>query len=121
MLIWNENERITFIEIKKLNNIIHLQLFMNLLIILSFLFSIGALICGMEKTVKGILENFLYLIRRFGYVPYGNRLYYEGRSQPPLLTQMMASYYTYTNDQSFIIDNIQVHVGFKIKEADIYQ
>lgn len=62
----------------------------------------------MEKTVKGILENFIYMIKKFGYVLYGNRIYYEGRSQPPLLTQMMATYYSFTNDESFINDNIQV-------------
>lgn len=62
----------------------------------------------MEKTVKGILENFIYMVRKYGYVLYGNRKYYEGRSQPPLLTQMMATYYSFTNDKSFINDNIQV-------------
>lgn len=62
----------------------------------------------METTVKGILTNFLYLIRNYGYVLLGNRVYYEGRSQPPLLVQMMATYYSYTKDEQFITDNIEV-------------
>ncbi|XP_026818193.1 trehalase-like isoform X1 [Rhopalosiphum maidis] len=66
----------------------------------------GALICGMETTVKGILQNFLYIIQNYGYVLMGNRIYYVGRSQPPLLIQMMATYYTYTKDEKFITDNI---------------
>lgn len=68
----------------------------------------------MKETVKGILENFLFMIKKFGYVLYGNRVYYEGRSQPPLLTQMMSAYYTYTGDQSFLIDNIQVHAVYEM-------
>lgn len=68
----------------------------------------GALICGMETTVKGILQNFLSIIRNYGYVLMGNRIYYEGRTQPPLLTQMMAIYYTYTKDEKFMTDNIEL-------------
>lgn len=70
---------------------------------------IGALICGMDQTVKGILQNYLYLIKKFGYVLSRNRVYYEGRSEPPLLIQMMATYYMYTKDQQFLIDNIKVY------------
>ncbi|KAF0751365.1 trehalase-like, partial [Aphis craccivora] len=66
----------------------------------------GALICGMKTTVKGILQNLLSIIQRYGYVLMGNRIYYKGRTQPPLLTQMMAIYYTYTKDEKFITDNI---------------
>jgi len=62
----------------------------------------------MKTTVKGILENFLYMVKRYGHVLYGNRVYYEGRSQPPLLTQMMSIYYTYTKDEKFITDNVYV-------------
>ncbi|CAI6345384.1 unnamed protein product [Macrosiphum euphorbiae] len=68
----------------------------------------GALICGMQTTVKGILSNFLSIIQNYGYVLLGNRIYYEGRSQPPLLTQMMSIYYTYTKDEKFITDNISL-------------
>lgn len=64
----------------------------------------------METTVKGILENLLCLVEEYGYVPTGNRIYYDGRSQPPLLVQMMATYYTFTKDKSFIIDNLSVNV-----------
>lgn len=62
----------------------------------------------MTTTVKGILENFLDMIVNYGYVLLGNRIYYEGRSQPPLLTQMMAMYYTYTKDEKFLTDNVGV-------------
>lgn len=64
----------------------------------------------MKTTVKGILSNFLSIIQNYGYVLLGNRIYYEGRSQPPLLTQMMSIYYTYTKDEKFITDNISVSI-----------
>lgn len=38
----------------------------------------------------------------------GSRRYYIGRSQPPLLIQMAATYYTTTNDLGFIKTNILV-------------
>jgi len=65
----------------------------------------------MKTTVKGILKNFLGIIKKYGYVLLGNRIYYEGRSQPPLLTQMMSIYYTYTKDKKFITDNIYVGIS----------
>jgi len=69
----------------------------------------------METTVKGILQNFLSIIQMYGYVLMGNRLYYEGRVQPPLLTQMMAIYYTYTKDEKFMTDNIAVPITYLYK------
>lgn len=63
----------------------------------------------MKNSAKGIIQNFLYLVHRFGYIPNGSRIYYLMRSQPPLLIQMAASYYTYTDDLGFIKKNIEVN------------
>lgn len=62
----------------------------------------------MKETVKGILENLIYLIKEFGYVITANRLYYKGRTQLPLFTQMMSTYYIYSKDEKFVLDNIEV-------------
>lgn len=64
----------------------------------------------MKDSARGIIQNFLYLVHRFGYIPNGSRIYYLMRSQPPLLIQMAASYYTYTDDLGFIKKNIEVNV-----------
>lgn len=45
----------------------------------------------MPVTVKGIIENFLSMVERFGFVPNGGRVYYLSRSQPPLLIPMVRS------------------------------
>ncbi|KAI7165039.1 hypothetical protein KC349_g117 [Hortaea werneckii] len=49
-----------------------------------------------------IIENFLDLVDRFGFVPNGARQYYLNRSQPPLLSQMVRAYVEYTNDTSIL-------------------
>jgi alpha,alpha-trehalase len=73
------------------------------------LIMIGALLCDMVDTAKGIIENFICLVCRYGYVPNGNRIYYLLRSQPPLLSFMAKTYYTYTDDFDFIKENIKVN------------
>lgn len=67
----------------------------------------GLLLCDMAETCKGIIENLIHLVKLFGHVPNGSRVYYISRSQPPLLIQMVQSYYKSTNDWGFVQNNIQ--------------
>uniref|UniRef100_A0A8C4SLI7 Trehalase n=1 Tax=Erpetoichthys calabaricus TaxID=27687 RepID=A0A8C4SLI7_ERPCA len=62
----------------------------------------GLLLSGMQKTTMGMIENFLYLVERYGFVPNGGRVYYERRTQPPFLTLMVDSYYQATLDIDFL-------------------
>ncbi len=39
--------------------------------------------------VEGMLENLLFMFRRFGLVPNASRMYFTGRSQPPVLTSFI--------------------------------
>ncbi|XP_007934648.1 trehalase [Orycteropus afer afer] len=66
----------------------------------------GLLLSEMPETVKGMLQNFLDLVKTYGHIPNGGRVYYLQRSQPPLLTLMMDRYVTYTNDIAFLRENI---------------
>uniref|UniRef100_A0A8D8LCN1 Trehalase n=1 Tax=Cacopsylla melanoneura TaxID=428564 RepID=A0A8D8LCN1_9HEMI len=66
----------------------------------------GVLLCDMPNTARGIIENIISIVQRFGYMLNGSRRYYTGRTQPPLLIQMAATYYTTTNDLGFIKNNI---------------
>lgn len=65
----------------------------------------GLLVSEMFETAKGMLENFSDLIRNFGFIPNGGRIYYLGRSQPPLFIQMVQEYFAATLDRQFIRDN----------------
>lgn len=62
----------------------------------------GLLHSEMYETAKGMLENFLSIINRFGFIPNGGRIYYSERSQPPLLAAMIKAYVDATNDNEFM-------------------
>lgn len=70
----------------------------------------GLLVCEMYQTTRGIIENFLSLIDRFGFIPNGGRIYYLARSQPPLLAAMIKSYVDVTHDKDFAIAAIDLLV-----------
>ncbi|XP_040048607.2 trehalase isoform X1 [Gasterosteus aculeatus] len=62
----------------------------------------GLLLSEMTDTARGMIQNFLHLVNRYGFVPNGGRIYYERRSQPPFLTLMVESYYRATKDREFL-------------------
>lgn len=46
-----------------------------------------------KKLAGDMLENLIYLQRRFGIIPNGNRFYFLSRSQPPFLTTYILQVY----------------------------
>ncbi|XP_069470509.1 trehalase [Ambystoma mexicanum] len=68
----------------------------------------GLLLSEMPTTAKGMIQNFLYMVDRYGLIPNGGRVYYLRRSQPPFLTSMMESYMTNQNDTEFLRSNIHL-------------
>lgn len=66
----------------------------------------GLLISNMTETARGMIENLLYLVNKFSYIPNGSRIYYLGRSQPPLLAAMVASYFAATGDLAWLEQNV---------------
>lgn len=67
----------------------------------------GLLLSEMQNTVKGMLENFLGMVNKYGFIPNGGRVYYTRRSQPPLLIPMVKSYIDATKDVGFLRENIE--------------
>eukprot|EP00927_Polykrikos_kofoidii_P001066 TRINITY_DN10387_c0_g1_i1.p1 TRINITY_DN10387_c0_g1~~TRINITY_DN10387_c0_g1_i1.p1 ORF type:complete len:660 (+),score=114.29 TRINITY_DN10387_c0_g1_i1:97-1980(+) len=51
----------------------------------------GLLASGMFVTARGVVQNLLDDVAKFGFVPNGGRIYYMNRSQPPMLCDMVAS------------------------------
>ncbi|MFD2784948.1 alpha,alpha-trehalase TreF [Hymenobacter rubripertinctus] len=45
---------------------------------------------GRPELIRGMVDNFAYLISRYGFIPNGNRTYYLTRSQPPFFGRMVA-------------------------------
>nr|XP_022911637.1 trehalase-like [Onthophagus taurus] len=66
----------------------------------------GLLISEMYETARGLIDNLIYTVKIYGFVPHGGRIYYAQRSQPPLLTCMAANYIRYTNDVDWLRSNI---------------
>lgn len=57
----------------------------------------------MHDTVKHILQNFKYLIEKYGYIPNGGRTYMLQRTQPPFFIPMVYEYHTVTADDEFLL------------------
>jgi alpha,alpha-trehalase len=56
----------------------------------SFFSLLGLLKSGQIELAKSICDNFAYLIDKVGHIPNGNRLYFTGRSQPPVFAMMIS-------------------------------
>jgi alpha,alpha-trehalase len=39
--------------------------------------------------IEGMIKNYAYMIRKFGFIPTANRTYFLSRSQPPFFSQMV--------------------------------
>jgi len=62
-----------------------------------------------QVLVEGMLENLLYLFRRFGLIPNASRMYFTGRSQPPVLTSFILHVYeTYNKDNEWLRQKMSV-------------
>lgn len=62
----------------------------------------GILTGGLQTTANQTIQNYLFYLENFGFIPNGARLYYLNRSQPPLFAQMLYLYVSQTNDTSFL-------------------
>lgn len=66
----------------------------------------GLIISEMTETARGMIENLLSLVKRYGFIPNGSRVYYLNRSQPPLMTRMVKLYFDATNNIAWLKDVI---------------
>lgn len=74
----------------------------------------GLLLLDMKTTARGIIDNLVSMVSRFGYVPSGARVFNLSRSQPPMLTLMVFSYYQDTKDFKYIKSILPVSKYFVI-------
>lgn len=62
-----------------------------------------------KKLVLGILDNLLYLQKKYGAIPNASRMYLTGRSQPPFLTSFIFDVYSaYNMGNDWLLDAITV-------------
>jgi len=55
----------------------------------SYFIMLGLAADGKWDKVEGMVKNFAYLIRKFGFIPTANRTYLLSRSQPPFFSHMV--------------------------------
>lgn len=65
----------------------------------SYFTIVGLVRCGRVELAKGMIDNFLFLFKRFGIIPMRNRYYNLGGSQPPFLTSMIEEVFRVTRDK----------------------
>jgi alpha,alpha-trehalase len=65
-----------------------------------------------EELVTGILENLIFLYKRFKVIPNASRTYLTGRSQPPLLTSFIFDVYqAYKKSDQWLKEHMAVAEG----------
>lgn len=55
----------------------------------SYFTMLGLKLAGRVDLIRGMVNNFAYLIDTFGFIPNGNRTYFLSRSQPPYFALMV--------------------------------
>ena len=55
----------------------------------SYFTMLGLKVSGRTTMIEQMANNFAWLIDTIGYIPNGNRNYYQGRSQPPFFSLML--------------------------------
>ena len=57
---------------------------------------------GLVGLARGNVDDMLYLVDRYGFMPNGSRIWYLSRSQPPFLSQMVASVFEASRDTTWL-------------------
>ncbi len=55
----------------------------------SYFIMLGLAVDNKWDMIEGMIKNFAYMIRKFGFIPTANRTYYLSRSQPPFFSHMI--------------------------------
>ncbi len=64
--------------------------------------NIGLIKLGKAELAKNNVDNMLYMVDKYGFMPNGNRTFYLSRSQPPFLSEMVKDIFSYYNDRAWL-------------------
>ena len=95
----------------------------------SYFTQLGLKAHGLYEVIRSMVDNFAWMIDRFGFIPNGNRTYFLGRSQPPffsMMVELLASVYgdqvgdTYLpqleKEHSFWMTEVDELTGFRLNK-----
>lgn len=83
----------------------------------------GLLVSGMNTTARHVVDNLLYMVNKYGFVPNGGRIYYLNRSQPPLLTLMVKMLHDQIGDTHWLhsaMNTLEAEYKFWTNMKSIY-
>ena len=72
----------------------------------SYFTMLGLKVAGKNDLVRSMVQNFSFLIKKFGFIPNGTRTYFLSRSQPPFYGLMVDLLAQIQGDQ-VLIDNME--------------
>eukprot|EP01053_Blabericola_migrator_P006099 Blabericola_migrator_1__6098@NODE_307_length_10081_cov_93_692830_g251_i0_p3_GENE_NODE_307_length_10081_cov_93_692830_g251_i0NODE_307_length_10081_cov_93_692830_g251_i0_p3_ORF_typecomplete_len554_score102_39Trehalase/PF01204_18/4_8e75GDE_C/PF06202_14/8_5e16Bac_rhamnosid6H/PF17389_2/5_7e13Glyco_hydro_36/PF17167_4/1_5e05DUF608/PF04685_13/1_1e03DUF608/PF04685_13/0_015GlcNAc_2epim/PF07221_11/0_32GlcNAc_2epim/PF07221_11/6e02_NODE_307_length_10081_cov_93_692830_g251_i075199180 len=73
-----------------------------------------------ELLAMNLLDNAAYQARLYGYIPNGNRDYYLGRSQPPILAMMINALFDKDADKAVqYLDALEIEYNFWSREDNV--
>jgi len=86
----------------------------------SYFTMLGLIESGRTDLVRGMLDNFAYLVKTVGHVPNGNRTYYLSRSQPPFFAAMVGLYAAATDTTQALryLDALEAEHAFWMTGAE---
>ncbi|MDD6483550.1 MAG: trehalase family glycosidase [Clostridiales bacterium] len=64
--------------------------------------NVGLLISGRQQLAKNNVDNILFLVNKYGFMPNGNRECFLNQSQPPFLSIMVRDIYEYYKDEVWL-------------------
>lgn len=64
--------------------------------------NVGLIISGRAALAKNNVDNMLYLINKYGFMPNGNRVCFLYNSQPPYAAEMVRCIYDYYKDKAWL-------------------
>ncbi len=62
----------------------------------------GLLLSGRFEQAKNNVDNMLFLVKRYGFMPNGNRTHYLKGSQPPFLSLMVKDVFGHSQDKNWL-------------------
>lgn len=74
----------------------------------SYFTAIGLLGTSRQTVAFGMLENLIFLIKRFGMVPNGGRFYLTSHSQTPFLSSYIMDLYSVNKNKKWLANRIRV-------------
>ncbi len=86
----------------------------------SYFTMLGLQVSRRIDLIQNMIDNFCYLIDRFGYIPNGNRTYFLGRSQPPFFACMIQLLAEEKGKETFVkyLPQLEKEYSFWMKGAD---